>query len=62
MNKTKKNNAQKVAVSTNITKKALTWFFGCDIDYVALWTHSSTVIGSQGHVIGTAALQIPDEY
>lgn len=41
--------------------KALTWLFGCDIDYVARRTHSSAVIGPEGHVIGTAALQIPDE-
>lgn len=41
--------------------RALTWFLGCDIDYVALWAHSSAVIGPQGHVIGAAALQIPDE-
>lgn len=42
--------------------RALTWFLSCDIDYAALWTHSSTVIGPQGHVIGTAAFQIPDEH
>lgn len=41
--------------------RALTWLLGCDIDDEALWTHSSTVIGAQGHVIGPAALQIPDE-
>lgn len=41
--------------------KALTWLFGRDIDYVARRTHSSAVIGPEGHVIGAAALQIPDE-
>lgn len=40
----------------------LTRFLGCDIDYVALWAHSSAVVSPQTHVIGTAAFQIPDEY
>lgn len=59
---TKIHKIKKSSVSSNIALKALTWFFGCDINYVALWTHSSTVIGPQGHEIGTSALQIPDEY
>lgn len=59
--KKQENNAQKDTDSPYDMLRALTWFLGCDIDYVALWAHSSAVIGPQGHVIGAAALQIPDE-
>lgn len=57
-------NKQKCTVSCQlcVVMRVLTWFLGCDIDYAALWTNSSTVIGPQGHAIGTAALKIPDEY
>ncbi len=58
---TKESNAQKDTVSSHKILSALTWFLGRDIDNAALWTHSSAVIGPQGHVISTAALQIPDE-
>lgn len=40
----------------------LTWFLCGDIDYDALWTHSCTVVGLQVHVVGAAALQVPDEH
>lgn len=54
-------NKKHIRAICSVIIKALTWFFGCDIDCVALRTHSSAVIGPQGHVIGAPALQVPDE-
>lgn len=62
--KNKKNNTQRNAVIRlqYLVTEVLTRFLGCDIDYVALWAHSSAVVSPQTHVIGAAAFQIPDEY
>lgn len=56
------NNKKLGLVRSIVCSSVLTWFLGCDIDYAALWTHSCTVIGPQGYVVGPAALQIPDDY
>lgn len=42
-------------------KKALTRLFGGDIDHAAGRTHSGAVVGPEGHVIGAAALQVPNQ-
>lgn len=42
-------------------RKALTWLFGGDIDHAAGRTHSGAVVGPEGHVVGAAALQVPNQ-